>query len=205
MNRLHAAVLGALCLVPAVAVADQPGWAFEGGLPIIFEVHNPVAAALYTVEGTVLTDEQIRAAMDIDRGDPLVLIRDGAVVGAGTIGDIVAQRRSDADHERALFLRPAGLPEGVEAPAFPRGPAALADDGYDLYVLTDQVVEVLAPDPLFTDISWGVHDYCVRVGRLRFAIIRERAPGAEGFRGWHVEKLEDTGPLKVHADYTWRP
>ena len=34
-------------------------------------------------------------------------------------------------------------------------------------VLTDKVVEVLAPDPAYTGIEWGVHDYCVRVGRLR--------------------------------------
>jgi len=205
MMRLCTAVLFALALLPALAAADQPAWSFDGVLPIIFEKFEPVPLAAYSDEGKVLTAAQIRKALEIGPGDPLILIRGGAVVATGAIGEIVAQTRADANQGRALYLRPVGLPDTIAVPAAPRGPAVLADAGYDLYVLTDKPVEVLAPDPLFNDIAWGVNDYCVRVGRLRFAVVREYAPGSKQFRGWQVIKLEDTGPLKVHADYTWQP
>ncbi len=191
-------------LVPSVH-ADQPKWAFEGQLPTIFHVYEPLPAAIYTDDGAVLTEEQIKGCMDIDPGDPVVLIRDGQVVGSGTIGEMVAQKYDEARDRHAIYFRAAGLPDGVETPATLRGPSVLEDSGYDLYVLTDKAVEILAPDPAYTDIVWGVHDYCVRVGRLRFAVIRENWSPTGGFRGWQIIKFEDTGNLKIHADYTWQP
>jgi len=201
-------LLAALLLTLTVpsARADQPWWSFEGVLPSLFQMHKAMPSGAYTADGRVLTPEQIAYSMDIELGDPLVLIRDGEVVGRGTIAEVVAKKNPEALNGRLLFLRPEGLPEGVEVPDEPVGPSALLDAGYDLYVLTDEVVEVLAPDPAFTDITWGVHDYCVRVGRLRFAIIREFWPRTDQYRGWQVVKLvEDQKPVKVHSDNTFQP
>ena len=204
MSRTLAVVLLLLSLAATVH-ADQPGWAFEGVLPAIFQMRVPVPASVYAGEGHVLTREQIAASMEIELGDPLVLIRDGEVLGEGTVGEVVAKTRQDALDGRLIFLRPAGLPADVEVPVEPAGPSALLDAGYDLYVLTDQPVEVLAPDPRFADVPWGAHDYCVRVGRLRFAVIREYWPRTETCRGWQVVKLaEDEKPYKVHFDNTFQ-
>ena len=204
MTRLLAALF-ALLLFVSVAAADQPLWAFEAQMPISYQMGAPLPGGAYTAEGAVLDAEQIAATLHVDVGDPVVLIRDGAVVGRGAIGEFVAKRDPRAQRGRLLFLRPTGLPEGVETPAEPRGPESMEDASYDLYILTDKPVEVLAPDPLFQDIPWGVHDYCVKVGRLRFAIVRDYWPRTGGFRGWQVNKLTDTGPVKVHVDYTWQP
>jgi hypothetical protein len=204
MRRLLAICSLLTFLVPA-ARADVPGFAFEGLLPLIFQMRQPMPPNAYTVDGTVLTAEQIAHTFAIELGDPLVLIRDGEVVGRGTIGEIVAKKRAEALNGRMIFLRPAGLPDGVDAPAEPVGPAALLDAGYDLYVLTDLPVEVLAPDPAYTDITWGVHDYCVRVGRQRFAVIREFWPRTEEFRGWQVIKFDEAGNWKVTSDNTFQP
>jgi hypothetical protein len=206
MTRRFCIIVALLLAVVPVVLADQPLWAFEGQLPLIFQVNTTLPESAYSADGAVLSPEQIGSAMDIRLGDPVVLIRAGEVVGRGTIGEVVAQKRDDAKDRRVLFFRAAGLPEGVDVPAAPPGLEVLDDAGYDLYVLTDKPVEVLAPDPAFQDVPWGVHDYCVRVGRLRFAIIREHWRATGGFRGWQVQKLiPDERSLKIHADYTWQP
>jgi len=206
---LALALLAGSAAAPAGAAdpaAEQPRWSFAGQLPPIFQVHTPVPPVTYTREGTVLDGEQIADALDIRPGDPVVLIRDAAVVGAATVGEIVAGKHPEASQQRLLFFRPAAAPEGVEVPAAPPGPSVLADASYDLWVFTDRPVEVLAPDPLFQDIPWGVHDYCVRVGRVRYAIIREYWPGTTNFRGWQVREFAGGGEtLKVHVDYEWQP
>jgi hypothetical protein len=204
MTRLLA-VLSVVMLLASAALADQPQWAFEGQMPIIYQMGSPLPGSVYSPDGSVLTPEQIKATLHIDAGAPLVVIRDGEVVGTGAIAEFVAKRDPRAQGGRLLFMRPSGLPEGVTTPAEPRGPESMEDASYDLYVLTDKPVEVLAPDPSFQDIPWGVHDYCVKVGRLRFAIVRDYWPRTGGFRGWQVNKLTDTGPVKVHVDYTWQP
>jgi hypothetical protein len=204
MQRLIAVLLLLATLAPT-ALADQPQWSFEGLMPAWFQKHEPLLPTVYTPEGAVLSPEQIAGCVDVRPGDPVVLIRAGEVVGRGTIGEIVAQRRDDALNRRALFFRAFGLPDSVEVPDAPAGPAVLEGAGYDLYVLTDKPVEVLAPDPAYTDITWGVHDYCVRVGRLRFAVIREFWPRTQLYRGWQIIKFEDPGNLKVFADNTFQP
>ncbi len=204
MPRLLTVLLLLVVIVPA-ALADQPRWAFEGQLPSIYEVYEPLPPTTYSDEGTVLTQEQISGCMDIDPGDPVVLIRGGEVVGSGTIGEVVAQRDPDVPARRYMYFRAVGLPKGVEIHDPPPGASVLEGADYDLYVLTDKLVEVLAPDPAFTDIPWGTHDFCVRVGRLRFAIIRENWRRTGGHRGWQIVKFEETGNRKIHADYTWQP
>jgi hypothetical protein len=195
-----------LLLLSAAGVrADQPQWSFAGQLPSVFERGQRVPAALYTEEGRVLGEEAVGAIFLFRTGDPVVLIRDGAVAAEARVGEVVASRREGAQQDRLLFFRPAGLPEGVTVPAEPPGPQVLQDAGYDLWVFTDQPVTVLAPDPALQDLPFGEHDYCVRVGRLRFGIVRAIWPQSGEFRGWQVYKLPAEGrPVKVMSDYTWQ-
>jgi hypothetical protein len=208
MRRLLFAAVACALLWPSLGVAqeaDSPTWSFEGLLPMITQVRGQLPSDYYKDAGRVLNAAEIAATVAINMGDRLVMIRDGKVVGEGTVREVVAQRRQDALQNRTLFLRPGDLPEGIDVPDFPRGPEAVEDASYDLFVVTDRPVEVLAPDPKFTDISWGAHDYCVRVGQQRFAIIRERWPVTGGFRGWQVILLRQHDTLKAHTDYTWTP
>ena len=204
MHRLVTVGLFLLILTSS-ALATQPLWSFEGLLPPMFQMHRNVPLVQYKEGGNVIDAKFVNRAMDIRSGDPLVMIRDGAVVAHCTVGDVVGELRDDAHGGHALFFRPAGLPEDVVVPEVPRGPEALAGSDYDLYIFTDKPVEVLAPDTRFQDIAWGVHDYCVRVGRLRFAIIREYWPRTKDYRGWQVAKIEETGTVKVHSDNTFQP
>ncbi|MEZ4388117.1 MAG: hypothetical protein R3D98_11175 [Candidatus Krumholzibacteriia bacterium] len=183
----------------------EPMWSFEGVLPMVFEVYDPVPIRLYTDEGHVLSDEEIAASLDLRVGDPAVLIRAGAVVGEGKVSAVVARKHPEARNGRVLYVQVAGLPEGVTFPDEPRGHAALLDADYDLLVITDKPVDVLAPDPLFEEITWGQQDYVVRVGRVRYAVIRENDPRQDGFRGWQVSKLAGTKSTRMTADYTWWP
>ena len=201
-----ALLLALMTLLPAAtARADQPQWSFAGQLPPIFQMGDRIPAALYSPEGRVLDDDQIARTFTFRRGDRVVLIRDAAVVAEATVGEVVAQRHDQADQRRLLYFRPEGVPAGVAVPAVPPGPEVLADADYDLWVFTDQAVEVLAPDPALQDLPWGVHDYCVRVGGLRFGIVREDWPGSDRMRGWQVYKLDpEARPLKVMVDYTWQ-
>jgi len=204
MPRLVVVALILACLAP-LAQADQPLFSFDGILPIIFQMHQPFPGHGYGDEARSLTDQEIMDSLDIRKGDKCVLIRGGAVVGQCTIGDIMVKNFEDAKNGHAMYMIPAGLPEGVAVPEGPRGPDALLDVGYDLFIITESVVEVLAPDPAFQDVSWGEQDFVVRIGRLRFSILREKWHDGNGYRGWHVEKFKETGAVKVHADYTWQP
>lgn len=208
MRPLIAAILAGAILLPAIAAAqdaDRPIWAFEGLLPMIAQERGQLPSDYFKDAGRVLTPAEIASTVRFELGDRLVMIRDGKMVGEGKVREVVAQRRNDALQNRTLFLRPGGLPEGTVVPDFPRGPEAVDDVAYDLFVVTDRPVELLAPDPKFTDIAWGVHDYCVRVGQQRFAVIRERWPATGGFRGWQVILLREHDTIKAHTDYTWTP
>ncbi len=210
MPRLLAVMLLIGSLWPASTPAqdplDPPVWAFEGVLPMVVQLRGHVPLDRYREEGQGLSAEEVYASLTFELDDPLVMIRDGELVGTGTVGEIVAMLHPEALQQKLLFLRPAGLPEDLEVPAVPRGPSAVEDDSYDLYIVTDLPVEVLAPDPQFASIPWGQHDYCVRIGRTRYAVIRERWPATGGYRGWQVNELEEGAiPLKVHSDYTWTP
>lgn len=204
MHRTTVLVLLIVSLVSLSAVyADQPGWAFQGVLTSVLELRGMVPAHYFSKEGTVLPEEQVAACFDIRSGDPLVLIRDGAVLAEGTIGDFVARWDERAEHNRLLYVTVDSLPEDVTVPEVPVGAEQFDDAGFDLYVFTDAPVEILAPDPLFMDIAWGVEDYVVRVGRIRFAIIREKNLWGEGFRGWQVNKITEERSSRVMADYVW--
>ncbi len=207
LHRRLPGLLIPLLLVMAVAAAraDQPQWSFAGQLPSVFERGQRVPAALYAEEGTVLGEEAIGASFLFRTGDPVVLIRDGAVAAEARVGEVIASRREGAKRDRLLYFRPTGLPPEVSIPAEPPGPQILQDAGYDLWVFTDQPVTVLAPDPALLDLPFGEHDYCVRVGRLRFGIVRAIWPRSGEIRGWQVYKLPAEGrPVKVMSDYTWQ-
>ncbi len=206
VRSLFALAVGLALLAPVGgARADQPLWSFAGQLPPIFQMGERVPAARYSPEGRVLDADQIARTFTFRTGDPVVLIRDGEVAASATVGEVVAWRHDQADQGRLLFFRPEGLPADVAVPAAPPGPDVLDDASYDLWVFTDQRVEVLAPDPALQDLPWGVHDYCVRVGRLRFGIVREDWPASDRFRGWQVYELDpEARPLKVMVDYTWQ-
>jgi hypothetical protein len=210
MRTLLAISLLLGCALPALAPAQQPlappYWAFEGVLPMMTQMRGLVPIDLYIEQGHVLSPEEIAASLNIELGDALVMVRDGKIVGHGTVAEIVAQRRTDALRNQTLFIRPAGLPEELEIPDFPRGPAAVEDASYDLYIVTDEPVEILPPEPKFLQIPWGAHDYCVQVGEHRYAVIRERWPRTGGFRGWQVVRLHTTtNDIKLHSDHTWTP
>lgn len=210
MRTLLAIILLIGCALSAVAPAQQPlappYWAFEGVLPTVTQVRGNVPIDLYIEQGHVLSPDEIAASLNIELGDALVMVRDGEIVGQGTVDQVVAQRRTDALKNQILFIRPAGLPEGVEVPSFPRGPEAVEDMSYDLYIVTDEPVEILPPEPKFMHIGWGAHDYCVQVGEHHYAVIRERWPRTGGFRGWQVIRLHTTtNDIKLHSDHTWTP
>ena len=198
-------LLAALLAIATVAPARQPEFSFGGQLPSMFQMHQRPHVSLFTPEGTELDSTQIAAIFDIELGDPVVLVRGGEVVARAKVGAIIAREDPRALDGRLLYFRPVDVTPEVPIPERPTADV-LVDDGYDLWIFTEMPVEVLAPDPRLQGYSWGVHDYCVRVGRLRFGIIRERQPGGgDGFRGWQVQKFVDDGTMrKVTADYTWQ-
>lgn len=203
MRRNILLSLLALALASGSLAQDQPMWLFEGVLPMVYEIYGQVPADLYTEAGTVLDAEQVSASLDLRVGDPAVLIRGGEVVGEGRVSEIVASLHPESRNGRVLHVRLEGLPEGVSFPELPAGHAPLAAGDYDLVVITDKPLEVLAVDPLFENISWGQQDYVVRVGQVRYAVIRENAPRADGFRGWQVSTVAGTKSTRRTADYTW--
>jgi len=192
-----------LALATGASAQAEPMWLFQGVLPMVYEIHGQVPADLYTEEGTVLDSEQIASSLGLRVGDPAVLIRNGEIVGQGKVSEVVAARHPESRSGRVLHVRLEGLPEGVTFPRTPAGHAPLAAGEYDLLVITDKPVDVLAVDPLFENIVWGQQDYVVRVGQARYAVIRENAPRAEGFRGWQVSKIAGTNSTRRTADYTW--
>lgn len=203
MRRNCLLILSTLALATGALAQDHPMWLFEGVLPMVYETYGQVPANLYTEGGTVLDAEQVSASLDLRVGDPAVLIRGGEVVGKGTVSEVVASLHPESRNGRVLHVRLDGLPEGVAFPELPAGHAPLAAGDYDLVVITDKPLEVLAVDPLFENISWGQQDYVVRVGQLRYAVIRENAPRADGFRGWQVSHIAGTKSTRRTADYTW--
>lgn len=192
-----------LALATGALAQVEPMWLFQGVLPMVYELHGQVPVDLYTEEGTSLDREQISSSLEIRVGDPAVLIRNGAIVGQGRVSDVVAELHPESRSGRVLYVRLDSLPEGVTFPQAPVGHPPLASGEYDLLVITDKPVEVLAVDPLFENIVWGQQDYVVRVGQARYAVIRENAPRAEGFRGWQVSKIAGTNSTRQTADYTW--
>jgi len=202
------ALITLLLVVTAVMAqaqeTDEPLWSFEGVLPMSFEIHDPVPPSSYTVEGHVFTTEQIQASMDLRIGDSVVLIRAGEVVGKAKVGSIVGRIMDSARSRRVLHMTLADLTEGLTVSELPRGAEVLASGEYDLMVITNKPVEVLAPDPSFQDITWGTQDYVVRVGRKRYAIMRENSPRGDGYRGWQVSRINTEGNTnRMTADYTW--
>lgn len=204
MLRRVIPLLALACLLALAARAqEEPAWSFQGVLPMIFEVYDQVPLRLYTEEGHVLSDEEISAALDLRVGDPVVLIRDRAVVGSARLAAVVAAKHGEAQNKRVLYVRLEGLPEGISLPDPPEGYEPMASGEYDLLVFTDKPVEVLAVDPLFEDIAWGQQDFVVRVGHTRYAVIRENDPRQSGFRGWQVSRIAGTKSARMMADYTW--
>lgn len=192
-----------LLLMVTTAVAQDPFFLFEGVVPMAYQTLQAVPPALYVPEGHALTPTELQNVLDLRHGDRAVLIRDGAIVAEATIGAVVAQKRDDAHQDRVLYVRLEGLPEEVTMSTEPRGLAALTDAAYDLIVVTDKPVEVLAREPRFEGLRWGTHDYVVRAGRIRYAISRENDFRADGFRGWQVSRIEEERTARLTADYTW--
>lgn len=183
---------------------SEPLWSFEGVLPMSFEIHDPVPPSLYTAEGHELTAEQIELAMDLRVGDNVVVIRNGEIAGQAKVGAIVGRLMDEARNQRVLHMMLTDLSEGLTMPELPRGFEVLSSGDYDLMVITDKPVDVLAPDTKFADITWGTQDYVVRVGRKRYAILRENAPRSDGYRGWQVSRINEEGNAnRMTADYTW--
>lgn len=203
MRRHILLTLLTLALATGALAQVDTFWLFQGVVPMVYEVHGRVPTNLYTEEGTVLDSEQISSSLELRVGDPAVLIRNGAIVGQGRVSEVVAALHPESRSGRVLYVRLEGLPEGVTFPRTPAGHAPLAAGEYDLLVITDKPVDVLAVDPLFENIVWGQQDYVVRVGQQRFAVIRENAPRAEGFRGWQVSSIAGTKSTRRTADYTW--
>ncbi|MBD3222496.1 hypothetical protein GF314_14770 [bacterium] len=191
-------------VAPAPAAdALEPFFLFEGVIPMAYQTLGPVDPGLFTEDGRPLTGEELQEVVDLREGDRVVLIRGGEVVGEGALARVVAEKRDDASRGRVLYATLTSLPEGVAAPGRPDGAAAFADRGYDLLVVTDLPVEVLARDPELEAMRWGVHDYVVRVGRVRYAVSRENDPRRDGFRGWQIMRLGEDRNARMSADYTW--
>jgi hypothetical protein len=198
-------VLLLILVLAATALAEQPRWSFSGQLPAVFQRGQRIPDGHFKLDPVPVDSATAASALTVQGGEPVVLIRAGEVVARGRVGEIFTMRHPDATGGRLVFFRPTDLEPDVPMPVTPPGPAALDDANYDVWVLTEAPVEVLAPDPSLQDIAWGDHDYCVRVGRLRFAIIREKLPTSTHHRGWQVRKLDaEGGSLKVSGDYTWR-
>jgi hypothetical protein len=195
-------LLSLLPLATASAQSD-PTFAFEGVLPMVYELYDPVPPELFTPEGHVMNDEEISASFDVRRGDPVTIIRGGEIVGEGEVVGVVALKRADARDDEVVHLQITGLPEGVTLPPPPPGRDVLEDENYTLVVVTDKPVEVLAPDPVFQGHRFMTQDYVVRVGRTRYAVLREADPRGDGHRGWSVNRLRSDGTTRLMADYTW--
>jgi hypothetical protein len=189
--------------VAPAADALEPFFLFEGVIPTAYQTLGPIDPGLYTEDGRPLTREELQGVLDLRKGDRVVLVRGGEIVGEGALAEVVAEKRDDAFQGRVLYATVTGLAEGVAAPGRPDGATAFADRSYDLLVVTDLPVEVLAREPEFEAMRWGVHDYVVRVGRMRYAVSRENAPRADGFRGWQIMRIGEERNARMTADYTW--
>ena len=77
--------------------AQDPVWLFQGVIPQMYQRLDPVPAELFTDAGHELTRDEIFASLEIRPGDPVVLIRDGAIAAVKGLGGFHLACRANSD------------------------------------------------------------------------------------------------------------
>lgn len=98
------------------------------------------------LEPVALTDADMLARCRAKPNEPLVLVRNGVVAGAGRVREIRAGVVPRAGGDRIMYLLPEALPDSVIVPPEPPYPGR-DDAGFDLYVVGADSVAVVDAGP----------------------------------------------------------